>query len=807
MTERAIVNGWWGGEDVFFVERVEDTVQVRRQAAEHACFFRTTDLTRSLLRDLRGSRSVLGVHNEGEWVRVRWRDRDTSLKGSEWLHSQGVLTFEAGISPLRRHIADTGLRAVAPRSCYLDIETDSRVPFSRKEDMRVLCWCVVDAVTGASWQCVLDEDTTEDEYRVLRTLFEVLADYDQVLAWNGDRFDFPVIRARALKAGIIVEWKRWLWLDHLELFRRMNMMAAESGDEKQSYSLQNIAMAVLGEGKDDFDSSKTWEAWTVAEDCGARCRHCRGCLARYCNRDVVLMPRIEDKTGYVALLQTLCEVTHTFADSAGVNPASQVETFLLRLGVERGVKFPSRLKIDEHVPFKGAFVMQPTDKGILRDVHVADFASLYPSIILTWNMSPETKRQVVADGTTAVAPLTGVRFAQEPQGILAVAVAELIRLRKHWNDLKASMAPGTPEWKEADRRATAYKIAANIFYGVVSSPMSRLFDKEVGESITQAGVWLIQNTIKAAEEQFGFRVVYGDTDSLFVTGCTYDEFKKFVEWCNVDLYPRLLRQVGCKRAHVKLAFEKSFERIVFVTAKRYAGKYSHYKGKPATIDSKPEIKGLEFKRGDSVRLARQLQRDAVEALMLGIEDVEHFEKLLMSYRTRVLQAELGIEDVMLSKRLSKSLNEYATRMKKDGTRAAQLPHIELARVLKDRGRDMGEGAKVDYYIVDGSKRPMMVAPAEDWDGQFDRFELWESMVWPPTQRVLSAAFPAVDWTGWTKVRPAKPKKTKAPARKRAAKGAPEPPAVSGPAPPAGAPQAPAVVVPMVSGRRVKVTAA
>ena len=79
------------------------------------------------------------------------------------------------------------------------------------------------------------------------------------------RFDFPVMKARSIKQGFDNDsdwqWKRWLWLDHLEIFRRMNTMVAESGAEKQSFALENIAQAILGEGKDNFDSSKTWEAW------------------------------------------------------------------------------------------------------------------------------------------------------------------------------------------------------------------------------------------------------------------------------------------------------------------------------------------------------------------------------------------------------------------------------------------------------------------------------------------------------------------------------------------------------------------
>jgi DNA polymerase I len=1052
------------------------------------------------------------------------------------------------VSAVRRYLTDKRVKLGKPRPVFLDMETDSRLPFSKKEQMRVLCWALVDPADGSTHTEVLAGDNDAAERDLLARLWWRLEEYDQVLAWNGERFDFPVLAARSKAVELAKDVRRWLWLDHMVLFKRMNSMAAESGDEKQSFALQAIATAVLGEGKDDFDAAKSWEAWAAGGQQRAR-------LVTYCAKDTLLLHRLEEETGYVELLGVLCDVCNVPADTRGSAPMGQVEGLLLNLALERGVKFPTRYPKEGYQPYRGAFVMEPTCRGITRGVHVCDFSSLYPSIIRTWNMSPETKTtrpplptrpaylrhvpepEVVRPAGVAEVPITGVWFDLRKEGMLPMAVAELIRLRKVWNDRKAAAPPGTHEWKEADRRSTAYKIAANSFYGVVGSPLSRFFDLETAESVSQGGVWLIQETMKAAQAE-GLEVVYGDsvtgdrpvvllnergevwidvveevwkeaskqcvdgnkelaflpgvkalardrsgrvgwyplryvvrhqtrkeiwqisskrgqvavtddhsimvgneratpeqflacggwfdtlpaiapnvldevdimnevggvryqsgygrgqverrfvaehgwihlggrkgrgpefrrtygigtpelkellrvvaayitegyaslsnagacrcmwgvsqadpkwlvrvgqalkvitkglyvpqpkpsvgawylrsgttmmarlfasmcghqsrgkrlprfvfglprdeamlfwgylvegdghveaggqasyvttsavlaagvsyllsmhgiensikyrrakrswtirtrpvgserdravvsveryhsngfvydlsvhgaetfvdgvgrvllhnTDSAFIKGCSADRFRQFVAHCNDVLYPRILAQQGVATSHIKLAYEKEFDRLVMISAKRYAGAYAHFKGTAATAESKPEVKGLEYKRGDTVWLARKLQSQVVDLLMGGEETVEPFCTLVGRWRKAVLEAPLELPQVVISKSLAKELREYAVKRKKDGTAANAPQHVEIAKELQRRGRDVGAGTKVSYVVVDGSCSPKVIVPAEDWDGTVDRFDLWESLVWPPTQRVLAAAFPEYDWGVFDRVRP------------------------------------------------------
>lgn len=741
------MNAFWSRHEVVFVERREGAIRLKRVLAEHSCFVRKLDMAPELVDRLKRHVTVVDIRDEGAWWRACFAQRDDCLRFCDAMHRDGVDTFEGGVNPVLRAMVDRDIKPANPRTCWTDIESDSRVPFSRKEEMRILCWAVV-GDDGREFTGCLRSNCDAAEKDLLTELWAVLDQYDQVAAWSGDRFDFPVIHARTERHGLFVEVRRWLWLDHLELFRRMNMSSSKSGDEKQSMKLNTVAMALLGEGKDEFAASKTWEVWAAG---GAERRR----LVAYCLQDTRLMPRIEDKTGYIKVLRTMGDFCGTFSDSRGVNPTTQVEGFLQRLAMARGYKFPTKHHGLSAGQFKGAYVMPPRTSGIERHVHVCDFKSLYPSIIVTWNMSPETRVPVDGDHEgCALSPLTGEWFTQTVEGVLAVAVGQLMKLRDEWKAKKKAAPPGTPAWDEADRRSTAYKIATNSFYGVIGVPNGRFHDRAVAESVTQCGVMLVLKTIEAAEAR-GMRVVYADTDSCFVTGVTEPEFKAFVDWCNESLYPGILAELGCAKNDIKLAYEKEYDRLIMTTAKKYAANYVHYDGKRATADSEPEIKGLEFKRGDSLSYARQLQEAVVHRLVGykcdASEIPQDFEAILQEHYTRLMNDPIELQDVLISKRLNQPLEGYARKMLKDGSGfARQLPHIELARLLLERGYDMAEGAKVDYVVINPEDKPLRIVAAVDWDAgcEIDRGATWRALVVPPTIRLLTAAFPSWSWESW-----------------------------------------------------------
>lgn len=766
----SIVNAFWEGNSVVLVQRSKSDAVTRRSVpAEYTCFIKQADLDKKAERKLRDTNHVRSMKREGSWWRVRWNNwkvlRSFCKKDGAFARA-GIEVFEADVNPVRRFLTDNDVTIQKPKRCYIDLEVDSSVPIQQQVDgkSRVLSWSLVDD-DGEKVVGCLEEDTDEAEEQLLGDLWDELLAYDQVIAWGGDSYDFPVLQNRSSFLGIAINHKRWLWLDHLQTYKRFNMSASESGDEKESMALDRVAQAVLGHGKHDVDMRNTKNEWL----------NNRAMFLDYNIQDAVLMRDIEAKTGYIELQFTVCEACHTLPDSRGTNPTNFVEGYMLRLGLEHDEHFATCFDFISGMKYEGAYVMEPKIKGLLKGVHVCDFASLYPSILISWNISPETLTDIelVEDVSNrpsylshlpakqkklpkghCIVPFTNKVFRTDKKGLLPMALEKLLELRTKWKKRKAAEPPGTEAWKDADRRSSGFKIVANSFYGVQGSVFSRFHVRDVAESITQGGKWLILETEKEALK-WDIECVYGDTDSLFAIKTTREEFGSFVDHCNEFLYPKLLKEKGCVTNTIKLGYEKEFSRLVIMAKKRYAGRYAHYEGTDATADSKPEIKGLEYKRGDTLKLAREMQYELVQMLLYQeIEEIEEYREWLLTWRTRILEGAMTLEDVRMSNSLGKDVRLYRRKQKIDGGMSAHPVHVEVALKMGAKGMDVSEGVRIEYVVVDG-KSPITAVHASEFTGEVDRYYMWENLMYKPSQRLLDASFPEHKWKDYHKVRPFK----------------------------------------------------
>lgn len=656
--------------------------------------------------------------------------RDTITDIMEAAEEEGCTVLEADVSPVRRWFSDTGaLVSTKFRCLFFDLETHPlQVGFDdeAKKRHRIISYAAYDA-DGKNWFYAANKSSDEEELKVIKEFFKIAKDYDVLLAWNGDDYDFFVLRARCKYHKLRIDWRLWNWLDHMRVVKKL-LMSIPDPAFKRSFALDKVGENVLGLRKLRTSVSggnlHKLLGNNVAE------------LETYNRRDVEIMLGIEQKREFLTLQFALCALCRTFPNRGSTFPNELADGTLLRLAIQEGIHFPSRKykEIDENYKkYEGAYVMDPK-VGFHTSIQVPDFASLYPSIILSWNMSNETK---IRDGEDyppnvatdhAVATATGIRFRTDIEGIIPKALRQLISKRNEYKLRGKSLSMDSEEYRSVQHLSTAVKVVTNSFYGLLGNEGSRYHDRDIARSVTLTGQLLVREHIRYFERK-GYDVCAADTDSAFVH-CSENEMRSMLRDLNDNFIPSILERSGCRECAVRMDFDKGYKSLLIVTKKRYAGKLSLHKGRSAPEDLEPEIKGLEFQRSDNVRYAQKLQLEYVNLLLNPDINPNDIDFRLRDDGRKFFQNDLDLEEIIITKGVSKHPSQYQPM-----TTAAKV-----AQWLIDDGQEFFVGMKIPYVVV-GHKPVVQAIHADRYTGTIDRKYYWEKLILPPILRLIQARFP------------------------------------------------------------------
>ncbi|ADP77702.1 replicative DNA polymerase I [Methanothermus fervidus DSM 2088] len=345
---------------------------------------------------------------------------------------------------------------------------------------------------------------------------------DIIIGYNSDNFDFPYIRDRARKLGIKLD----LGVDGSEIkFVRRGFSTAamikgilhvdlywviRQYIRLDTYTLERVYYELFGEEKKlGIPGDELWKYWDSDEK--------RDELFKYSLDDAESTYKIAKK-----ILPLILELTRIvgqpLSDIARMTTGQQVEWFLIRKAFERNELVPnkpSKAELEERKRRRpvGGYVKEP-EKGLHEDLVQFDFKSLYPSIIISKNVSPDTltnedKKDVY------VAPESGHKFLKKPKGFIPSIIGEILDERAEIKE-KMKKTKDPLEKKILNVQQEALKRLANTMYGVYGYPNFRWYCIECAEAITAWGRKYIKETIKEAEK-FGFHTVYADTDGFYAT--------------------------------------------------------------------------------------------------------------------------------------------------------------------------------------------------------------------------------------------------------------------------------------------------
>jgi DNA polymerase II len=460
-----------------------------------------------------------------------------------------------------------------------------------------------------------------------------------------------------------------------------------SGERFGDLSLESVARSVLGEGK---TVGARGEA--KLEELERLRRDEPDAFCAYCLRDAELVLRILAKTGLDLLTARRAALTGVSLELAWTSIPAFERIYAAGLRA-RHVLPPGRA---EHrvSGAAGGTVLEPAP-GLFPNVLVLDFRSLYPSIIRTFNIDPlanaradaHSEQQSVID---IIAP-NGARFIREP-GILPEIIT------RYATEREQALATGD------ETAAYVYKILQNSFYGVLGSDGCRYARTELAGAITSFGKKFLTAARDFFEER-GLRVLYGDTDSVFVLsglseGAGYPELMQQGRGAAEEFNGLLARQIRGEYqldSYLKIRCEKAYRRFFIPRlrtdttgegrgrAKGYAG-LRLLEGSGAEL----EIRGMEAARSDFTPLARRFQVELLQLVFEGKGDVE-----LRAYcRELVARLERGELDAELvyRKSLRRPAEEYGS----------ETPQVKAARLLGWTGRR----GRISYVMTSAGPEPV-----------------------------------------------------------------------------------------------------
>ena len=431
----------------------------------------------------------------------------------------------------------------------------------------------------------------------------------------------------------------------------------------ESYSLEHVSRELLGLGKRiGPETDKVAEIDRLFEDDKPR-------LADYNVRDCTLVNDILARARLVEFAVRRASLTGLPLERlAGAAPAFD-NLYLPRLHRAGFVAPDVRARADASGG-PGGHVLDSVP-GLHADVLLLDFKSLYPSIIRTFLIDP-LGMALGADDPAAVPGHGGARFARE--GHILPGMIETL-----WAARDAAKANGDAPLSQA------IKIIMNSFYGIFATSRCRFYSEALVASITRRGHEILEETRERVEAA-GHRVIYGDTDSLFVrlgdaasggaNGADAAAGRALVDALNAHWRDALRDRFGLESA-LELEYETHYERFFMPSLrgsdeggkKRYAGLVRDADGGTRVV-----IKGLEAVRTDSTPLARDFQRELLRRVFAD-DPVEDWVRETVA---RLRAGELD-DSLAYRRRLRRPVVEYG-----HGHRAPA--HVQAARRLAAPGR-------------------------------------------------------------------------------------------------------------------------
>ncbi|XP_017012504.2 DNA polymerase zeta catalytic subunit isoform X1 [Drosophila takahashii] len=479
-----------------------------------------------------------------------------------------------------------------------------------------------------------------------------------------------------------------------------------------SYTFENVMYHILHK-RCPWHSAKSLSEW----------------FASPCTRWIVMEYYLERVRGTLALLDQLDLLGRTsemakligiqFYEVLSRGSQFRVESMMLRIAKPKNlVPLSPSVQARAHMraPEYLALIMEPQSRFYADPLIVLDFQSLYPSMIIAYNycfstclgrvehlggsstfefgasqlrVSRQMLQKLLEHDLVTVSPC-GVVFVKREvrEGILPRMLTEILDTRQMVKQSMKLHKDSSALQRILHSRQLGLKLMANVTYGYTAANFSgRMPAVEVGDSVVSKGRETLERAIKLVEanDEWKVRVVYGDTDSMFVLVPGRNRAEAFrigeeIAQAVTEMNPQ----------PVKLKLEKVYQPCLLQTKKRYVGYMYETADQAQPVY---EAKGIETVRRDGCpAVAKMLEK--VLRLLFETQDVSKIKEYVCRQFTKLLSGRANLQDLIFAKEF-RGLNGYKP--------TACVPALALTRkwMQKDPRHVPRRGERVPFIIVNG----------------------------------------------------------------------------------------------------------
>lgn len=598
---------------------------------------------------------------------------------------------------------------------YLDLECESENGFPNLDNPNEKVNLMSIRISGVTHVISFIPITLPDckvhmvsnEKELLKKTFEILSreDVDIITGWNIKLFDMPYIIGRALlyfeqkeieswmpfnlmkfretdiggKKYKVYEFPGYTILDYMDLYKKF------SGTNQESYALQNIAKVELDAQKLDYS-----EYGSLREFYKKNFQK----FAEYNVQDAILVERLDNKLKLIDLAVSIAYEAKITYDT--VFFATRIwETICCDYLMQRNIVPPLKRSYNKDEQFVGAYVKDVTP-GLYKNVVSFDATSLYPSIIIQWNISPETctkadssmnadyfmrdnKKDLPdlleeAESINSCLACNGSTFTRDIQGFIPILIERTFNQRKEAKSRMIELEKEYEQTKNKDLlpriaafkiRQSVKKILANSLYGCLGNPAFVYSSPELATAVTVTGQVIIRkaemamnNYIQGLTKDKKDYVLAVDTDSVYLNldsivqkiseKTKIPNITDFInQICEQKIQPELNKEMtslahclGCTENKIVFKREAIASAGMFIAKKRYALLVQDLEGVRFS-EPKLKIMGLETARSSTPLVVRNKLKDCIKIILTTTP--EELRKYVDEFYDEFMK--LPIEDV------------------------------------------------------------------------------------------------------------------------------------------------------------------